>query len=59
MFKEPVEELSKDFRMELKAEAENINNQVKNEKKKYLQEKLNKMENNFFTNKKRNREENN
>ena len=59
MFKEPEEELTKDIRMELKSEAEKINNNVKNEKKKYYQEKLSKMENEIFTNKKRNRPENN
>lgn len=59
MFKEPEEELTKDIRMELKAEAEKINNNIKNEKKKYYQEKLSKMENDIFTSKKRNRNEQN
>jgi hypothetical protein len=44
--------------MELKSESEKINNQVKNEKKKYFQEKMSKMEDSFFSNKKRNRDEN-
>jgi hypothetical protein len=46
--------------MELKDEAEKINNKVKSEKKKFFQEKFSNMENNFLTNKKRNRiDENN